>query len=170
LVRSLTSDVANNAVRHRYGATALHLAAGANYAKLVSLLLARGADVGARDLRGWTPLMWAAVGVNCGAARPGLRPVRCGGGGSGGGAGQPALEINQLKTIKILMSSGADAEAADWVDAERPLAVAVRANRADVVAALLKKGVRFAARNQRGQSPHDLAVNLQYWDIANILE
>jgi tetratricopeptide (TPR) repeat protein len=42
------------------GATALHLAAGLNNKKIVSLLIEKGADINLKTKQGWTPLHWAA--------------------------------------------------------------------------------------------------------------
>ena len=42
--------------------TALHLAALAGHEDAVVLLLAKGADIMARDERGWTALHWAVYG------------------------------------------------------------------------------------------------------------
>jgi ankyrin repeat protein len=39
--------------------TALHLATAAGSKELVELLVAKGADINARDLEGATPLLWA---------------------------------------------------------------------------------------------------------------
>jgi len=49
-------------IRDRQGRTPLHVAAMRGHAKIVEVLLAKGADPTLEDNDGWTPLHWAMSG------------------------------------------------------------------------------------------------------------
>jgi hypothetical protein len=118
------------------GDTALHIAAAA-YQKDIALdLIARGADVRARNRRGAEPLHYAADGV------PASR------------AWDPYA---QEATIACLIEAGADANAVDK-SGVTPLHRAVRTRCAAAVKALLDGGADALAKNKNGSTPMLLAT------------
>ncbi len=118
------------------GDTALHIAAAAYQKDIARELIARGADVRARNRRGAEPLHYAADGV------PGSR------------AWNPPA---QAATIACLIEAGADPNAVDK-GGVTPLHRAVRTRCAAAVKALLDGGADAQARNINGSTPKFLAT------------
>lgn len=118
------------------GDTALHVAAAAYQNNIVMDLIARGADVRAKNRRGAEPLHYAADGV------PGSR------------AWNPRA---QVATIACLIKAGADPNAVDK-SGVTALHRAVRTRCADAVKALLDGGADALARNKNGSTPMRLAT------------
>jgi ankyrin repeat protein len=118
------------------GDTALHIAAAAYRDDLVPELLARGADVRARNRRGAEPLHYAADG------------------GPGSRSWNPRA---QAATIARLIAAGADPNATDK-SGVAPLHRAVRTRCASAVEALLQGGADVLAQNKNGSTPMDLAT------------
>jgi ankyrin repeat protein len=114
------------------GDTALHLAAAAFRRPLAKLLIANGADCGARNRRGAQPLHYAADTNHW----------------------NPDA---QAETIRHLLSVGADPNAVDR-SGVTPLHRAVRTRSLPAVRALLDGGADPRARNQSGATPLHLAV------------
>jgi ankyrin repeat protein len=114
------------------GDTALHMAAAAFQYRAAALLVAHGADCGARNRRGAEPLHYAADANRW----------------------QPA---SQAKTIEYLLSVGADPNALDS-SGVAPLHRAVRTRSAPAVRALLDGGANPTAPNKSGSTPLHLAV------------
>ncbi|MDB5708635.1 MAG: ankyrin repeat protein [Sphingomonas bacterium] len=132
-VENFLPDIAH----HIYaGDTALHVAAAAHRPAMVRALIERGADVGARNRRGATPLHYAADG-SPGAVR-----------------WNPA---DQAATIALLIASGADPNATDKNDVTA-LHRAVRTRCAGAVAALLGGGADPRRTNGNGSTPAMLAT------------
>lgn len=117
------------------GSTALHAAAAGYQAKMVSELIARGADVRARNRRGAEPLHAAAIGA------------------PGASWWDPRA---QTETIALLVAAGADPNTRD-IDGVTPLHRAVRTRSAAAVAALLAGGAKVNAKNKSGSTPLRLA-------------
>jgi hypothetical protein len=118
------------------GDTALHVAAAAYRPGIAQALIACGADVGAVNRRGATPLHYAADGV----------------------PGSPAFDpAAQAGVIACLIAAGADPNAAT-ADGVTPLHRAVRTRCAGAVAALLEGGADPRRRTGRGTTPADLAT------------
>jgi hypothetical protein len=117
------------------GDTALHLAAAAYAAYLVSVLTRAGADVAAANRRGGQPLHYAVDG---GPNRPGWDPAA------------------QSDTIGRLLDAGADPNATDK-GGSTPLHRAIRNRCAAAVAVLLERGADATLPNGRGSTPWQLA-------------
>ena len=118
------------------GDTALHVAAAAYDLALARRLLTLGADVGARNRRGATPLHYAADG------------------------GPDAASWNprsQAAMIARLVAAGAEVDAAD-ASGTTPLQRAVRNRCAAAVKALLAAGADPARDNGRGSTARTLAT------------
>jgi len=118
------------------GDTALHAIAAAYRAALVPELLARGADVRARNRRGAEPLHYAADGYQ---DSPLWNPSA------------------QAATIEALVTAGADPNALDK-SGVAPLHRAVRTRCAAAVAALLDAGADPHLPNKSGSVALDLAT------------
>jgi hypothetical protein len=119
------------------GDTALHIAAAAHRDDMVAALVAKGADVRARNRRGAEPLHYAADG----------------------GPGSPTWNPHaQAATIARLIAAGADPNAVDK-SGVAPLHRAVRTRCAAAVTALLDGGARARARNANGSTPLLLATH-----------
>jgi len=117
------------------GATALHAAAFAYDRDTAQDLVARGADVRARDRRGAEPLHAAVIGE---PSAPNW---------------SPAL---QRAVIEYLVDAGADPDAAA-LGGVTPLHRAVRNRCSAAVEALLRAGADPCAANGHGSTPADLA-------------
>lgn len=117
------------------GDTALHLAAASHDASTVRDLLARGADVRARNRRGAQPLHYAVDG----------------------GPGSPRWNPDaQRATIRALLAAGADPDTRDK-NGSSPLHRAVRNRCAAAVQALLDGGADPRLPNRSGSTPLQLA-------------
>jgi hypothetical protein len=117
------------------GDSALHMAAAAYQKEIAIDLIAKGADVRARNRRGAEPLHYAGDGV------PGSRRWN-----------PPA----QAATIAILIEAGADPNSLDE-SGVAPLHRAVRTRCAAAVETLLLGGADACARNKSGSTPLLLA-------------
>jgi Ankyrin repeats (many copies) len=118
------------------GDTALHIAAAAHQTYIAEELIARGADVRARNTRGAEPLHYAVDG----------------------GPGLPAWNPGaQTKIIAILIRAGADPNAVDK-SGVAPLHRAVRNRCAAAVRALIDGGADPRAPNRNGSTPLLLAT------------
>jgi ankyrin repeat protein len=115
--------------------SALHMAAAAYQTEIAIDLIARGAEVRARNRRGAEPLHYASDGA---PDSPGWNP--------------PA----QAAVIAILVTAGADPDARDR-NGVAPLHRAVRTRCAAAVEALLQNGADAQARNGSGSTPLLLA-------------
>ena len=124
---------------HHYvyaGDTALHVAAAAHQPELAETLVARGADVSARNRRGAEPLHYAADGSP-----------------SAGYQSRGA----QREVIGCLIEAGARPDAMDK-SGVAPLHRAVRSRCSDAVSALIAHGADPRLMNKSGSSPLHLAV------------
>ena len=124
-------------LHHMYeGDTALHMAAAAYQTRIAKELIARGADVRARNRRGAEPLHYAVDG----------------------GPGLPAWNPTaQTQIIAALIRAGADPNAVDK-SGVAPLHRAVRNRCAAAVRALIDGGADPHAPNGNGSTPKLLAT------------
>ena len=113
------------------GDTALHMAAAAFRRDVIELLIAHGADCGAKNRRGAEPLHYA---VDTNRWKPEA----------------------QVEAIMYLLMAGADPNATD-MDGVTPLHRAVRTRSAPAVQALLEGGANPTRRNKRGSTAMQLA-------------
>jgi ankyrin repeat protein len=118
------------------GDTALHIAAAAYERGISKKLLARGANVGARNRRGAEPLHYAADGMP---------------------ESHTWNPTAQAATVECLIEAGADPNSADK-SGVTPLHRAVRTRCAAAVRALLANGADARRRNGSGSTPLHLAV------------
>jgi ankyrin repeat protein len=125
-------------IRHyAYGGdTALHISAAAQLRELAESLVARGADVRARNRRGAEPLHYAADG-------------------------SPGAEywdpVAQRDVIAYLIQAGADPDALDK-SGVAPLHRAVRTRCSAAVSVLIENGADPLLKNKTGSTPLHLAV------------
>jgi hypothetical protein len=117
------------------GDTALHIAAAAYQAQIVTKLMAAGADVHARNRRGQTPLHAASCGS------------------PGSHFWNPSA---QAATISRLVEAGADPNALDKSGVS-PLHKAIRTRCAAAVGTLLDRGADPLLKNKSGSTPLLLA-------------
>jgi ankyrin repeat protein len=127
----------DNIGHYMYGGdTVLHIAAAAHRVDVVRDLIARGADVRARNRRGAEPLHYAADGA----------------------PGSPTWNPSaQAATVTCLIEAGADPNALDK-SGVAPLHRAVRTRCAAAVRALLDGGADVRRTNKNGATAFDLAT------------
>jgi hypothetical protein len=118
------------------GDTALHVAAATYRTDIVQELIAKGADVRARNRRGAEPLHAAVVGI------PGSRTWN------------PRA---QAATVACLIAAGANPNAVDK-SGVTPLHRAVRTRCAAAVKVLLERGADARCKNKSGSTPMLLAT------------
>jgi hypothetical protein len=118
------------------GDTALHIAAAAHQRAVAASLVARGADVRARNRRGAEPLHYAADGI------PGAKHWD---------------PVAQRDVIIYLIQAGADPNAFDK-SGVAPLHRAVRTRCSAAVSALIENGANPLLMNKNGSTPLHLAV------------
>jgi len=125
-------------IRHHVyaGDTGLHVAAAAYRPEAAKSLIAKGADVGARNRRGAEPLHYAADGNAAGVNRD---------------------SSAQRAVIEHLISAGADPNSRDK-SGVAPLHRAVRTRSTSAVGALLDNGADPRLGNKQGSTPLHLAV------------
>ncbi len=123
-------------IRHYVYAGALHVASAALHPGIAKTLIARGADVRARNRRGAEPLHYAA----------------------GGGPGLEYRDSDgQREVISYLIEAGADPNATDK-SGVAPLHRAVRNRCSAAVSILIDKGADPLRMNKSGSTPLHLAV------------
>ena len=125
------------------GRTLLHYAAGAGSMEVVEALLRQGTDVGIQDAGGHTPLY--RVANECRWATG------------------PRL-------VKMLVRAGADVNACAGVMRATPLHMAARRGFVEVAQALLDCGAAIEARDRKGVTPLQRAINCRKQAVAQLLK
>jgi ankyrin repeat protein len=130
-------------IHERYaGRTLLHAAAAAGSLRTVTLLLYLGADPNALDGGKHTPLY--CIGNEC--------------------ASEESADV-----VRSLVRAGARVDASDGVTGATPLHMAARRGNAVVAEALLECGANIHARDRRGDTPLDRALNCKKAHVAEFL-
>jgi len=124
------------------GRTLLHSAAGIGNLRTVQLLLRLGADPNVLDGGNHTPLYYA---------------------GNQYGSDESA------DVVRALVSAGAHVNACDGVTRATPLHMAARRGNVTVAKALLLCGADIAARDYRGVTPLQRAINCKKAGVAALL-
>lgn len=157
------------------GRTALALAAEGDHIDTMALLLARGADPGARSANDWTPLFHAAANDRADAVRLlltagaqidesdrqyGYTPVMV------------AALLGHLDTMTVLLDLGADLEEQDRRQGETLLSLAASgpSDKAVLtVAELLVRGLEVDGRRGDGATPLMAALDAGNDEVARLL-
>ncbi|MDR1290422.1 MAG: ankyrin repeat domain-containing protein [Planctomycetaceae bacterium] len=120
--------------------TPFHVAALEGYTEIVQLFLEYGADINVRTAEGWTPL-------------------------------HAAVEHAHLDTVRFLLEQGADPNFAKQATmATFPLHSAARNGRRDVLQLLLDFGANPNVQNKHGKYPKNLANEVGFPTLAELLE
>ncbi len=136
------------------GSTPLHRATSRSMKRVVAELLQRGADVNARDLKGWTALLDTAVQTE---NRYFPNPDD-----------MPYFGVHRHAIMEMLLSHGADANAIRGAGCS-PLHYAVEGFELDSVRLLMRFGARPEIVNAYGQSPFDIAcLGMEKWLKKNV--
>jgi len=140
--------------------TPLHVACGAGQEEYVGLLLAKGADVNARDAGGRTPLHVAVMENRYAVADLLLQHGADVSAKSewGGTALHSAVRKGNERIVRLLLREGADMEA-DNHEGNTPLHEAAEWDMPDMVRLLLEYGADPNAANEDGSTPLHLAVD-----------
>jgi hypothetical protein len=142
VVRLLLDHGADARAANRVGWTALHAAALAGDRDGAEALLAKGADVNAREtLQGRTPLLWAAAG-------------------------------GRTDLVKLFLDLGGDVKARETFTGTTALICAAASERGDpgLVALLLEKGAGPGAKDDYGDSAVDWARRRGSRKVVQVLE
>lgn len=171
-----------NAVQKGLKRTALHFAAmvargpgfgrleeagtvRSDYAATIRALLDAGADTGIRDFNGWTALVWAQTNDDPGVTRllMGAFDKAAGNQALLGAAGH-----GNVRTMQMLLGSGADVNARDPATGTTPLLAAARSGRPDTVRLLLDRGANVRARDKQGRTALMRASEFRWTGIGAI--
>jgi hemoglobin len=125
------------------GRTLLHYAAGAGSVEVVEALLRQGTGPGIQDRGGHTPLYRVANECRWGTG--------------------PAL-------VRMLVGAGADVNACDGVTRATPLHMAARRGFVEIARALLDCGAAIDARDKKGVTPLQRAINCRKQAVAQLLK
>lgn len=136
---------ANYARADRGGQGPLHVACHLGLVPIVNVLLSSGAVADMPDFGGRRPLLYAAVGSGRGSQ-----------GAAGGGIGGNGAH---LEVVEALIAAGARTCCKDPMSEDTALHEAARANRCDIISALLRGGACASSRNLGGQRALEVAVD-----------
>ena len=136
------------------GVSPLHCAAIVGNLALAALLLDRGADINARDGRGFTPLHAAVGGGQMDVIRLLLDRGACVLAASQTGLAvlHRAAGVGLLEAMKLLLDRGADPNVRAQ-DGQTPLHAAAGNGQTDAMALLLDSGADINSRTDKGHTP-----------------
>ncbi|MBM3755632.1 MAG: hypothetical protein FJW38_16800 [Acidobacteria bacterium] len=150
VAKVIAADPKAVSLRDEGDSTPLHHAAGFAPANVVQTLIAKGANVNAKNSRGSTPLLWAIhdlakvkILVEAGAAVnakqvEGRSPIY-----------QAALTGNGIATVRFLLEKGADANAATMIGLT-PLMAAANRGDAETMRLLIARSAKVDAKAGTG--------------------
>jgi hypothetical protein len=141
VIAALEQDPSLGACRFS-GKALLHFASGAGCLDVVAFLLRQGGDPNIQDRGGHTPL-YCAANECASAAGPEL--------------------------VRILVEAGAEVNACGGVTRATPLHMAARRGFVEIAQALLDCGARVAARDSKGDTPLQRAINCRREGVAQLL-
>jgi ankyrin repeat protein len=130
------------AARHFYGRTLLHFACGAGCLEAVALLLRLGADPNMQDRGGHAPLY--RVANEC--------------------ASQTGPEV-----VRLLVRAGGEVNARSGVTKATALHMAARRGFVEIARALLDCGAATEARDSKGDTPLQRAINCRRAGVSRLL-
>ena len=145
LIRFVTDALERDptlASRRFSGRSLLHFASGAGCLEVVALLLRLGTDPNIQDRGGHTPLYCAAN--------------EC--------ASETGPEV-----IRMLVRAGADVNACGGVTRATALHMAARRGHVEIARALLDSGAAIQARDRKGDTPLERAMNCRREGVAQLL-
>jgi ankyrin repeat protein len=153
-------------------AVTLHGAARMGSARYVEMLLARGADVNARNRKGFTPLHEAA-GPPGDAAMVGMLLGRGAEIEARDDAGNTPLHLaaepgESGDIARLLLERGADPNAANNLGC-RPIHLAAAYGSKDILEALIAHGADVNAADREGLRPLHMAVTRESTDVVEVL-
>jgi endonuclease YncB( thermonuclease family) len=126
--------------KNELGQTPLHITGRSGNKELMEFFLSKGADVNAKDGKGWTPLHWACF--------------------------KEYYSSYYKESIEFLISKGADVNAKDELG-KTPLHIACRVGNKKIVELLLSKNADVNAKDKSDQTPLNYTKN---WEIADLLK
>jgi len=141
VVQSVESDP-SLAARRYFGKTLLHFASGAGCPEVVALLLRQSVDPDILDGGGHTPLYCLANQFS----------------------GEAGPEI-----VRILVKAGADVNACGGVTRATALHMAARQGHVEIARALLACGAALQARDSKGVTPLQRAINCRRHEVSRLL-
>jgi len=154
-VRSLIGQRSDVNATRVDGTTALHAAVHADHLEIADLLLRAGANAGARDRYGITPLFLACVNGNAEMIRrildAGVDPDTTDPGGET--ALMTAARTGAVAALHLLIERGAAVDAREPEFQQTALMIAVREDHRAVVELLVKAGAAVNAQTRKGPTP-----------------
>ncbi len=152
----------------------LHEASEAGHLEIVRSLIESGADVNERDKYHWTPLRWASMKGRFEVAKflieygadvnipdaTGWTPLHV------------AARDGHVDVVHLLLNHGADVNAKkqnQWSALHLALLCDDSESAFEIVKALLEQGANVHVRNDKGQTPFQMASRRRYRDIMRLL-
>ena len=133
----------------------------------VRLAINFGADLGAKDVYGNTPLYWASYMNRIAIAKLLIERGADVEAKDNDGGRTPlhfAANWNRIETAKLLIERGADVEAKDkW--GQTPLHFASSWNHIEIAELLLDRGADVEAKDDRGKTPLDVVRSNEIRDL-----
>ncbi|MBU4201116.1 MAG: ankyrin repeat domain-containing protein [Verrucomicrobia bacterium] len=167
----IASGISVNTIEGNDGQTALHIAAGSNRKEMAQFLIAKKADINARDHLGMTPLHWAAykghqemvvlllkhnAEINT-ADIHGLTPLHL------------ATTYGHDNIITLLLDYGANLNARTYDQGMTPIHWAAFCGHTEGLKPLLKHGADINTRDNEGNTPLTWAEEYLHVNMARLI-